>query len=355
MPNPERFMHWIRRAPKTGGPLVSLEASNRPTGLVDTDSFLFYLRGKFNPSVQEASFAENLDLSVFTSFMQEVYETERDGFVYDKQMRKEWKDLENKIRRDNLGGTADFLLDHTKQMGGSKAIAERARVIYWGIKGGVQGTKISSGDHTSVSQFWTFLRTALHLGIPLMDIHTHPDDALPSTADYYELVCSPYEGKRTVRASMVLCPNIQILTVATPTTPALPYKEYVELKDAYREGIYGSYEGRVHTLERRVGKIRQIPLDRVNRSVNQLVQLNQGHQEGKYSDEERDELSQQILDKLNSEVVTERVRNVLIRTERQYSDEMSHAINTTLLQMPRDLNILTYTSTDMRNFVRSSA
>lgn len=62
---------------------------------------------------------------------------------------------------------------------------------------------------------------------PMMTIHTHPINSLPSLDDYGPLVNKIAEPNiREINSGLIICPNVQVLYLATPETPFLSDKEY---------------------------------------------------------------------------------------------------------------------------------
>lgn len=71
---------------------------------------------------------------------------------------------------------------------------------------------------------------------PMMTVHTHPSDSLPSLDDYGSLVNKVAEPDiREVNAGLIICPNVQVLYLATPGTPFLSDEEYERKLKGFEE------------------------------------------------------------------------------------------------------------------------
>lgn len=65
-------------------------------------------------------------------------------------------------------------------------------------------------------------------GLPLIDLHNHPESQLFSPADYAEMLLAFQDDRRLIRGMVVLCPEGQLLALATRDTP-----KFTDWKDGF--------------------------------------------------------------------------------------------------------------------------
>lgn len=99
--------------------------------------------------------------------------------------------------------------------------AEVAKAVFFDVKTGLVGaTDTVHGDFTSVRS--AFVDAYGNDRLPLLEMHTHPTESFPSVIDYqFMLLGNPEAKVRAIRAIAVLCPQTQILALATDQTPML--------------------------------------------------------------------------------------------------------------------------------------
>lgn len=338
--------------------IVALALSDREPNLIDTDTFPYYLRGAKNLVGLEGIFASRLSLKPFTPFFQEMYDTVSEGYFHKEEQRRKFDDLAREI--ESSSGRDNIVARYVRQLGQRKAIAERARVIYttpW--RGEVKATKIRSGEHTQVKTGSIYFILSLLGRIPLLDVHTHPGDSLFSPTDYFLLLTGPRRYP-LVRAAVVLCPTVQILALATGTTPYLQPDKALRFINTYEEDIYGPDRKRIETLRARVKRVRKHRRNKIlgdfTQSLVQPEQAEKDKQETRISNEEYESKFEETKKALKPDEIYERRYNrVLKKAEDKFLQEASVALNRRLILFPRLLNIKLYYSIDMQNFFSFSA
>ncbi len=224
---------------------------------------------------------------------------------------------------------------------------EVSKTIYFDMKtGSVSATDTVSGDLSSV-------RSSIYDAVgesqrPLIEMHNHPGDSLPSVVDYrFMILGDPETRERAVRAIMVLTPQRQILALVTDETPFLTHDQIDQLF-AEREEPNSQYEGeegkRLKTLENRLKIVDNFALKTLKRSLEGGLEA--ARLASSMSDlKERNSGIQEEF----SQVMT-RVGKVRPRVLGKHLDQLYKVFTGIQLQFARDMGIKLYTSTDFKNF-----
>lgn len=316
-------------------PIVLIDQPKKPVdqmGMVTSESFFSFLYGTVsNFPYKRWGFSRQLDLSCLTHVMEDMYGSTQEVFVNSEEDR-------DRLRRDFKESTG-------KEAEGDwinkKGHAERTVTIYCGHDLRLYRSGVTHGNYSSVRpSTWDIYDRG---EIPLLEIHTHPHDQLPSPADYLRLLLEGYyEGRRTVQGIMVLTPSRQILALPTPQTPLLSDTEADQLVDeASREIkekvnlIESKGKQRIDAIAQKISTSFEIVMkELVKKVASGELSPEEGMQQAKASKERVDQLGPLIIS----------------RIEQGYSRKNNHEVNIALVDFARVNNIQLFTSTDMANF-----
>lgn len=229
---------------------------------------------------------------------------------------------------------------------------EVTKTVYYDIKTDSVGiTDIVRGDLSSARS--SLIDAFGDDKFPIMEMHTHPNKSLPSIIDYqFMLLGNPEARIRGVKAIAVLCPQMQILALATDETPMLAPDQLHQLlsergePNRQYEGTEGKY---LKTLESRWKRVFNFMMASFKRNEEQIFEqfkkdidrINQG-----LEPEENDKESEDKFARVSAKA--ERIGEKAFHKYSHYLDKTFARIR---LQFARDMGIKLYTSTDFRNFV----
>ncbi len=192
-----------------------------------------------------------LDFSVFEGVHKELYENYEDV--------PEVPDADSHIAAlteqyallSTLEGRT--LLEELKTIYYQKAAGERSTIIFFDRETGyLKRTPLSFGDITSTSNDYNMV--IREKGIPVINIHTHPKNAFFSIQDFSSMLTPAFSDEMPYDyASTVLCPDYQILAIATAETPVMELTEFEKLRDEYR--ISPEEQKRMDELRKRKAKV----------------------------------------------------------------------------------------------------
>ena len=310
--------------------------------------------------IPEADLPYHLFLGPYSSIMQRLYAQSRQVFIENESQRNErFKDAEEMKRR--YPPTTNPLLKiafhifnkEFIQMINKKAEGERGIVVFMdSLTQEISTTDIAHGEYCSV-----YLDSPYALissgKLPLMRQHTHPDDALFSPTDYFNLITN-YDGNgRGIKAEMVLCPNLQVLALATDKTILLPSGEARRLIGDWESIPQGESdaEGKAiaSAMEQLEIEVRRNHKEDLESIVNLTQTLTRGIPPSRKERRRLEREKEEILTAAQSRARRfEQALAELINKETAFG-------NTKLLEFARMINVALYISTNTVDFYRFSA
>jgi hypothetical protein len=274
--------------------------------------------------------------------IKEMYEQKREAVsgigVLTMQRRTAYTSQINAL----LPGIEDKIL---KQNEKSVAV-EQARVVFIGGDGNISSTSSEYGYGEEVDLGVPFQETRQKNGLPIVAIHTHPKDANFSFPDYKPLILgNSHENMRLVNSMIVLCPDIQIMAVATKDTPILSNKGADELimgkLDENQKKDLTIMGQMIETLQ---------SLSARKQIVDTLGMLKQMAGE-KYPDVVDKALKEHDV----QEGESEKIQAEMKRVSKDTTDKGPQSLNADLIAFSSEMNVKLYFSQDMRTFKEFSA
>lgn len=331
-------------------------------GLVDSNNLIFFLGG--DPGLWEPNqrFAPVLDLSYLTPALVEMNEQKVMGDIFDEQQKEELlADFPLPVLpSDNLAPEIDetlkFLSDKYVERVRAHGIVECSRVFYFDHDTKeFEVSDIILGTYSSVaSPLADFIDTSK---LPLLDIHTHPGNGLPSAIDYLPIITKAYIGLEypsLTHGIVVVGPDIQFLALGTKLTPVFDVDTAVQICNEYDERTEEE-KTRIDSLKKRwSGVLRALPDCIIPMWIEHINAL---------PENERDTWADRAIqgasdEELYGEKISRYMRRrteILERAEYKYMSYFLSSANRRLIEFPRLMNIRLYSSTDFRNFREFSA
>lgn len=203
-------------------PLVKQE-DNRI--VVNSISLLPFLCEGMTSSDQDVVFAPYLDLSFFSVYFEELERQKQLVLMHDDVDAEQFKSIYKRLmtaayRSEDPEALRNYLR--------SEGLAERSMTVYFDPRSKkVVTSDVNLGSYGEVQLDIAYARDFNFF--PVMHIHTHPDDSFFSAVDYRAiLVKHPFLKRRFFVSQVLVCPNIQILALATADTPLFNTPEQVE-------------------------------------------------------------------------------------------------------------------------------
>jgi hypothetical protein len=321
----------------------------RPTGLIDSESFPYYLLGFRNFHSSDQKFAHRLHLPHFREGIDELYGVKVKKPIY------EGTDIVSKIAGEKLAKEFDW---------SEVDDAERGRLFYFDTNIWDLGmTDVVVGEEFGKVKAMTGLQKVIIDGnIPLMDVHTHPNNFPFSPADYAAIMSDSSTGMPFVSASMVLCPDNQVLALRTAQTPVLSFKRMDEIMEQEREKDIFDEDPQLRSLQGEFQRSNIVSRDRKPTKIKSYFEQKRDQMIAKMKTEglSKEEMINEVeaLGARYSAALM-RYNNVLkawIKSSTtQYADLYNRLLITKLIEFPRRYNIQLYMSSDRTNFERFSA
>lgn len=301
-----------------------------PVPTIDSSTFLGYLFQEFPDS---KNFSARLDLSWLTPVIDFVYQ--------------------QKIAVDRYAGEERQLLErHDPEKAKKQAPAERGTVFYYDPDtDNYQISPIEHGSFTSVKS--SIVEVGSSGKMPLIRFHTHPIVALPSPMDYSFMVLQSGTSARFINAIMVLCPQMQILALATPQTPFLSDSDIITVSDQFQNDL--EQDSKTIELRQQEAAIIENHLAQVGELAQRIYRTHT--QNCNNQKEITPELENQIFIDYNEQVkpLDQELKARLGPAHLEFLNHGEKTLNEALIRVARLWHIQLYSSTDRSQFTKFSS
>lgn len=319
-----------------------------------------YLTGNLSLPNSRVEFSPNLNLDGYSSFLTNLYKKRKVGYVFSQNERDEMTKKPEDVSFETVfQETAKAFYEKNKDFADIKAHTERCRVLFAGEGNKIKSTRIVHGEFTNVL-IGPILLKAYRSGKLLTEVHTHPEDSLLSPIDYQALI-SEVKQERLMKASIVLCPGIQILAIATPQTPLLQIEDTGPYINQKVEAIKKCIDPRISTVFGRHQRLTDITskfhVSQLGKVFEEMKALQEKEARGELTKQEVEAELAYLLEKgkIESDAFGEKLARVSKKTSDKAwatSNKLEEALN---LEIARELNIKLYYSTNFRDFKEFSA
>lgn len=306
-------------------------------------TFLQYLLLHGTPA-PETRFSDALDLGTYTEHMDHLYATSRDVPIYtDDERLSLYAALEESLGPvDKDDPKMKEFIDRIEE----KGPGERSLYIYADYKSRrIRASDIRFGEFAAVHPQVVFEEDHL----PLMLMHTHPTEDFFSPQDLVWLLTGA-GGVRKLCATLVLCPDTQILAVAGSNTPILDYEEGTELINDFKAERKVELEEATAVLDRRLEAF-DIAEDKYWRKDIANVMTSSSFQA--LDEEGQKARALELFEAHFSK--SQRLTRLRTRTEERKESRQKRSLNGKLVEFARKYGIELYYSRDKQNFTKFSA
>lgn len=328
-----------------------------PITQVDSTNLIDYLIVPRRSSVNPDSFAQTLDLTILSPFLQNVYNEREEVYVLSEADRQKVAQMEEQYKSTpQLQKTYSLMRGLTE----IKSYGERASVIYYDpVQGGIAATPVRHGEFSSTNTDIAKVIEAKHF--PVLEVHTHPNSSLFSPIDYARMIIDMTTNHTPlVRGITVLTPTVQILALSTAQTPFVSEDEF---ENKYRQFEQPTEEDqkRLDSLEKRWQTILGILTAHSNGMIAQFNTYFTEVEAQLMNNQITEAEANALLESKSKELIQAdtswhaKAERVSQRAAQQKLDFVNRLINRQLLQCSRDLHVKLYYSTDMANFIEFTA
>ena len=241
-----------------------------------------------------------------------------------------------------LPGVQEKMLNENDQ----PVTIEQARVVFVDMKGRLGSTSSEYGYGEEVDMGVPFRESREKSGLPVIAIHTHPKDANFSFPDYQPLVLgNPHENMRLVSSNIVLCPDMQIMAVATKDTPILTNEKVDKLiKDKMDE----NQKKDVAIMAKMIETMKSLSDRKQVVDTLDMLKKTAGEKFPDVVENARKEHNVQ-------EGESEKIKGEMVEVTKNTANEMPQSLNADLFAFAKEMNVKLYFSQDMRTFKEFSA
>lgn len=320
----------------------------KPFVKIGSDNFIAYLEGV----TETAEGVVRADLNDFEKVIDVPEEiTHTIGEMYEQRMRAETGvgEVAGAYRASYvtqidamLPGIKDDLSDESVK----EVEIEQARLMYMDTQSKLRATSPLYGFGQEVDIGKTFKEALDNNGLPILPIHTHPKDANFSIQDYKQiLIGNPQKEVRYFNSMMILCPDIQVLAVATKDTPIMEPDKADEL------------------IGTRMGELNQKDVNLMGGLIDNLQKMAErkrvvdtlGALKAKVGDQFPDIINDAYQQHNVQEGESDQIAEAMEQTSKQVANERSRGTNAELFAFSKEMNVKLYFSTDMKTFKEFSA
>jgi hypothetical protein len=332
--------------------------------VINSDSLFYYLLSVPYLWEKGQQFSNHLDLRPYSIYLKELYDQVKVDFVLPESEREQRSASQQDFHTTDPE-TNDFLQESKARIEGIRnrqAAVERSRTIY-SDRDDLATIKATEIVHGTYSQVQAGLYDVIdNGGIPLLDVHTHPSDSPFSIHDYAPIITEYFvDGPAAVNGLIVICPNIQILALATALTPML----LPEATEQLMQNSAQEFEDRKNTiydpllqrfLRTQEGFIK-IPFNRLQNFLRTASVMEEEMKTQGFTD---DEIKRKLTDyaeehrRITAQATTY-LEEVLSRRQRECFDTIAYQGNYRAIDFARSQRVELYSSTNFRDFYRFSA
>ncbi|MBI2033390.1 MAG: hypothetical protein HYT10_02905 [Candidatus Levybacteria bacterium] len=300
---------------------------------------------------QQLTFANQLDLEILSPVVDTLYQNYQDVHVLDESIRQEEAAHIDEMAKLGVTVNPDFSI---------KAPGERSLSVYYDpTDKGLFYTAPKLGEYNEVTSDIGELLEARK--IPLIAAHTHPLDELPSPKDFLPIIANLGNNMRLVSAILVVCESVQVLAIATPSTPRIELNEvdsFLSAWDTYIRSIDKDKMDRasnhLETVDAEGITIAKKVLDKARTQINQATEA-----------EKNGHISQGELETITTLATLQRRIDMQVTKQQHYERTLQAveellsvekgAINQGLLELARELQVKMYISSNGKDFFEFAA
>lgn len=327
---------------------------------IDSSTIMPYLWGDIPFNQSNLKFSSYLNLGLLKPYFEYLQRNSQEVYVFSEEQRRELvgypDDPEATSSKHPLQRR---IRESLESFANIRSVGERSLVIYYDPeKSLIDATEVIHGEFgsTTAATYEVFQAGQ----IPLMEVHTHPHNELFSPLDYYRMIVNLFnEPYRMLRAAVVLCPDIQVMALATPQTSLISQSMFQELADnvsfdeaeTLRENqLLARRDDVILAMGKRAKQL-------LEKGVEHLKELEDYYTRGLISEEEFSQLMDNDGQEMESQykayagrctVLANRIFEVLLGYQK-------HTTNRKLLAFARGVGIKLYSSTDFQHFRAFSA
>lgn len=319
---------------------------------VNSDTFTNFLIGPPVFPAKQWKFAPRLDLQIYEPFMRTLSLDPHEVYDLEKDIRENWIEM---LQTSGMAETdyANFI--------SRKVRGEKSMVVYYDYERGyIHMSPVIRGEKSSVA----FATGDLYFQdkLPLLELHSHPDDSMLSMIDYVRMLYRGYTGGRgMVRGCLVLCPSLQILALPTPETPIQSVEETNNLIEQWEKRYSGIISPLFDKKTRKINRVQRILGDMHRRASEDYSKVLRNLR-AKLVEKEIDEAEAENIAKQQQKSLIEcleyhgdRIRRLAHIIHVVYENKIHYGDTVLLMEFARALHTKLYFSHNMKDFKEFSA
>lgn len=327
-----------------------------PLPWVSSDTLAYYLlNANYSPW---GKFSSYLNLDIYKPAFVQLYRQSEESLVSPHLVEKTKCSLSLLTEFDNpeIKRYAKVISEQINL----KAPGERSSVIHYDPEERmIKYSDLTFGDFTSTKLSTVeLIRNGKR---PMMEVHTHPEDKLFSSADYFRLLLKFYEnGDGLVKGIVVLCPNFQFLALATAQTPRLDLESVIASITNWGEDFNLQQDNKKYLQNRTKSLIDRLSIYHLTHFKSFLEtasELGRKESAGELAKEEVTEQMQKLLRRAEESQNRYSLKfdRVFKKAVNAYVGYIKHLENEMIIGYNRWARVKLYWATDMIHFQEFSA
>ncbi len=328
---------------------------------INSNSLTDFLVGSEHLPGNPTDFAPQLNLGIFTPPLKDLFNQTQVGYVFDEEVRSQATSSQITSEDPKSQSIWSNIQNQKEAFYNMRAVVERGRTIYYNPdRQYIGASDITHGQFAKVTSNIIDIIDAGN--IPILDAHTHPENSFFSIKDFDALLINAYAGnKRLVNGVVVLCPDIQVLALATTQTPVLEPEESRGLIKKWDQRWQDEHEDRQTILFNRSERVENIAwntqLTDFIKAKEYSLEIIQKIQRGEISEPEVQNLIDDIKTKFELKAGQDlaKFKRVFGKTLARSLSYFSRTTNGLAVEFARSNNIKLYASTDIQHFKEFTA
>jgi len=324
------------------------EVKNPKIAQIDNDNFIDYLMGLEKTSNgllrgDLEDFESRIEVpEEIHQVIKEMYEQKRETVTGIGELSEQFRDEFVSQIEAMLPGVGDEM----KEQKDVSLTVEQARVVFIDRNLNIKSTSPEYGHGNEVDLSVSFNEARQKGGLPIMAIHTHPEDSNFSFFDYRPLILgNPHEKVRLFNSMVVLCPDMQVMAVVTKDTPIFSNEKADEL---VMDKMNETKQKDVIVMGKLINSLQQLSKRKLLVDKLMLVKSMAG-------DKYPNVVDKALRDHDVQGGELDNIQKAMDETMKASANEIPRRLNSDLIKFSREMHVKLYFSQDMRTFKEFSA
>ncbi|MCL5784288.1 MAG: hypothetical protein M1142_02960 [Patescibacteria group bacterium] len=343
---------------------LALVVEDNPEPVINTDSLTYYLLGMNFLWSPHQRFAKYLNLGFYTPKLIEFHNERRMVDIHDEEQKNKFLSIDfGDTTSDTSFARARKRIKETAlEFANVKGESEDSLSFYYDLVDyQIKSVRSEPGSFGSTPAA-IFKVLDMDNCVPLIEVHKHPEDSFFSAQDYHPVLTKAWkESPPLCNAVLLLCPNIQVLSLATFQTPVSSQKDAEKLfkpvDENLLEGKEIEHQRNMKRISRLIKQRGNIPLKTLKSYLTEAAPIEAEMAKQGATSEEIYRVMKEIAERYRKQ--SEQYLSKIDHSMDQAAEKMLSLLHKTaegnLINFARSICTVSYISRNFRDFYQFSA